>query len=108
MRWHMPATTRIDSPLSPTSFRSSAPDQNRPRKDVARAVPALGKHKFIINHTSALMARELGNAQVAPVVIYVQEGDVNNPTRGHLAKAGTVTFPWRPRRHRRHVSTPRV
>ncbi|MGY8776489.1 MAG: hypothetical protein ACKVIN_00060 [Longimicrobiales bacterium] len=54
------------------------------------------------------MARELGNAQVDPVVIYVQEGDVNNPTRGHLAKAGTVTFPWRPRRHRRHVSTPRV
>ena len=30
---------------------------------------------------------------MAPVVTYVPEGDVNNPTRGHLSKAGTITLP---------------
>ena len=53
----------------------------------------LGKHKFIVNYASAMIARELGNALIAPVVTYVPEGDVNNPTRGHLSKAGTITFP---------------
>ena len=53
----------------------------------------LGKHKFIVNYASAMITRELGNALIAPVVTYVPEGDVNNPTRGHLSKAGTITFP---------------
>lgn len=53
----------------------------------------LGKHKFIINYASAMIARELGNALVAPVVTYVPEGDVFNPTRGHMTKAGTISLP---------------
>lgn len=52
----------------------------------------LGKHKFIINYASDLIARELGNALVAPVVTYVPEGDVEN-IRGHLRYAGTITLP---------------
>ena len=52
----------------------------------------LGKHKFIINHASNLIARELGNALVAPVMTYVPEGNVEAPS-GHLAYAGTITLP---------------
>jgi creatinine amidohydrolase/Fe(II)-dependent formamide hydrolase-like protein len=53
----------------------------------------LGKHKFIVNYASAMIARELGNALIAPVVTYVPEGDVFNPTRGHISKAGTISLP---------------
>jgi creatinine amidohydrolase len=76
----------IDGGTTTIIIPTAGTEQNGPHM-------VLGKHKFIINHTSAMMARELGNALVAPVVTYVPEGDVTNPTRGHLAKAGTITFP---------------
>lgn len=52
----------------------------------------LGKHKFIVNHAAAQIARELGNALVAPAVTYVPEGDVFDPS-GHMTKAGTISLP---------------
>jgi creatinine amidohydrolase len=52
----------------------------------------LGKHNFRIRHTSNRIARELGNALVAPVMAYVPEGGLN-PPEGHMNYAGTITLP---------------
>lgn len=76
----------IDTGTTTIIIPTAGTEQNGPHM-------VLGKHKFIVNYTSAMIARELGNALVAPVVTYVPEGDVNNPTRGHMARAGTITFP---------------
>ena len=43
----------------------------------------LGKHKFIINHTSQKIARQLGKTLVAPVMTYVPEGDLD-PSSSHM------------------------
>ena len=76
----------IDSGTTTIIIPTAGTEQNGPHM-------VLGKHKFIVNYASSMIARELGNALVAPVVTYVPEGDVNNPTRGHMSKAGTITFP---------------
>ena len=76
----------IDQGTTTIIIPTAGTEQNGPHM-------VLGKHKFIVNYASAMIARELGNALIAPVVTYVPEGDVNNPSRGHLSKAGTITFP---------------
>lgn len=76
----------IDSGTTTIIIPTAGTEQNGPHM-------VLGKHKFIINYASAMIARELGNALVAPVVTYVPEGDVFNPTRGHMTKAGTISLP---------------
>jgi creatinine amidohydrolase len=52
----------------------------------------LGKHNYLVKYKAGEIARQLGNALVAPVVAYVPEGDVNPPT-GHMRYAGTITTP---------------
>jgi creatinine amidohydrolase/Fe(II)-dependent formamide hydrolase-like protein len=52
----------------------------------------LGKHNYIVRYASERIARELGNALVAPVMAYVPEGDVNPPT-GHMKYPGSITLP---------------
>lgn len=52
----------------------------------------LGKHNFRIHHTANRIARQLGNALVAPVMAYVPEGGLN-PPEGHMNYAGTITLP---------------
>ncbi len=51
----------------------------------------LGKHKFIVRHAAELIARELGDTLVAPVVTYVPEGNVER--LGARNRAGTITLP---------------
>jgi creatinine amidohydrolase/Fe(II)-dependent formamide hydrolase-like protein len=75
----------IDSGTTTIIIPTAGTEQNGPHM-------VLGKHKFIVNYASAMIARELGNALVAPVVTYVPEGDVFNP-RGHMTKAGTISLP---------------
>jgi creatinine amidohydrolase/Fe(II)-dependent formamide hydrolase-like protein len=53
---------------------------------------ALGKHNLRVRVLSERIARELGNALVAPVIAYVPEGGVNPPT-GHMRYPGTITVP---------------
>ena len=53
---------------------------------------ALGKHNYLVKYKAGEIAKQLGNALVAPVVAYVPEGDVNPPT-GHMRFAGTITLP---------------
>ncbi|HZA95999.1 MAG TPA: creatininase family protein [Burkholderiaceae bacterium] len=52
----------------------------------------LGKHNYLVKYKTGEIARQLGNALVAPVVAYVPEGDVDPPT-GHMRYAGTITTP---------------
>ena len=51
-----------------------------------------GKHRYIIDEASDRIARELGDALVAPTVTYVPEGGVDPPS-GHMRYAGTITLP---------------
>lgn len=53
---------------------------------------ALGKHNYLVKYKTGEIAKQLGNALVAPVVAYVPEGDVTPPT-GHMRFAGTITTP---------------
>lgn len=50
----------------------------------------LGKHNFILSRTMELLATELGDALVAPVVKYVPEGSIE-PRTGHMMYPGTIS-----------------
>ena len=52
----------------------------------------LGKHNVRARLLSERIARELGNAIVAPVIAYVPEGGIDPPT-GHMRYPGTITVP---------------
>jgi creatinine amidohydrolase len=66
-------------------FPTGGTEQNGPHM-------VLGKHNFIVRHTAEQIARQLGNALVAPVLAYVPEGNVDPPT-GHMLFPGTITLP---------------
>jgi creatinine amidohydrolase len=53
---------------------------------------ALGKHNARAKVLAERIARELGNALVAPVVNYVPEGSVDPPS-AHMRFPGTITIP---------------
>jgi creatinine amidohydrolase len=45
-----------------------------------------------VRYKTGEIAKQLGNALVAPVVAYVPEGEIK-PTSGHMRFAGTITLP---------------
>ena len=51
---------------------------------------ALGKHNAIVRFTAGEIARELGNALVAPVIAYVPEGRIY-PPEGNMRFPGTIS-----------------
>lgn len=53
---------------------------------------ALGKHDARVRWLSGRIARELGDALVAPVVAYVPEGSIEPPT-SHMRFPGTISLP---------------
>jgi creatinine amidohydrolase/Fe(II)-dependent formamide hydrolase-like protein len=53
---------------------------------------AVGKHNVRVAALSDRIARQLGNALVAPVIAYVPEGNTNPPT-SHMRFPGTITVP---------------
>lgn len=53
---------------------------------------ALGKHDWIVHETAGRIARELGDALVAPVIAYVPEGEIEPPD-GHMRFPGTISLP---------------
>ena len=53
---------------------------------------AVGKHNARAAALSERIARELGDALVAPVIAYVPEGDTSPPT-SHMRFPGTITVP---------------
>lgn len=51
---------------------------------------ATGKHNFIVRAVTEVIARQLGNALVAPIVPFVPEGSIDPPT-GHMNYPGTIS-----------------
>lgn len=51
---------------------------------------AIGKHNVIVHYTAKEIAKNLGNALVAPVITYVPEGTIE-PPEGHMLFAGTIS-----------------
>ena len=49
-----------------------------------------GKHNVILRATTEAIARELGNALVAPIVPFVPEGEID-PPGGHMRYPGTIS-----------------
>jgi creatinine amidohydrolase/Fe(II)-dependent formamide hydrolase-like protein len=53
---------------------------------------AVGKHNVRVAALSERIARQLGDALVAPVIAYVPEGNIDPPT-SHMRFPGTITIP---------------
>jgi creatinine amidohydrolase/Fe(II)-dependent formamide hydrolase-like protein len=53
---------------------------------------ALGKHNVRVASNADAIARRLGNALVAPVVVFTPEGNIDPPS-GHMRFAGTISLP---------------
>ena len=75
----------IDAGMTTVILPTAGTEQNGPHM-------VMGKHRYIIDEASDRIARELGNALVAPAVTYVPEGEVDPPS-GHMRYAGTITLP---------------
>jgi creatinine amidohydrolase len=52
---------------------------------------ALGKHNYVLRATTEAIARQLGDALVAPIVPFVPEGDIE-PATGHMRYPGTISL----------------
>lgn len=52
---------------------------------------ATGKHNYILRATAEAIARQLGNALVAPIVAFVPEGNIDPPT-SHMKFPGTISL----------------
>ncbi len=75
----------IDGGRTTVIIPSAGTEQNGPHM-------VLGKHRYIVTHAAGRIAEELGNALVAPTMVYVPEGNVDPPS-GHMRYAGTITLP---------------
>ena len=51
---------------------------------------ASGKHNFVLQATTDAIARELGNALVAPIIKFVPEGGIDEPS-GHMRYHATIS-----------------
>ena len=81
----MEVADKIDSGTTTIIVATAGTEQNGPHM-------VLGKHKFIITEAAERIARELGNALVAPIVTYVPEGTVER-IEGNRMRSGTITLP---------------
>jgi creatinine amidohydrolase/Fe(II)-dependent formamide hydrolase-like protein len=52
---------------------------------------ATGKHNYVLRATTEAIARKLGNALVAPIVVFVPEGDIDPPTE-HTKYPGSISL----------------
>jgi creatinine amidohydrolase/Fe(II)-dependent formamide hydrolase-like protein len=52
---------------------------------------ATGKHNYVLRATTEAIARKLGNALVAPIVVFVPEGDIDPPTE-HMKYPGSISL----------------
>ena len=50
-----------------------------------------GKHNYVLQTVLPYVAREIGNALIAPIVKFVPEGGIEPPT-GHMQYAGTISL----------------
>ena len=70
----------------------------------------MGKHNYIVTFAAGEVARQLGNALVAPTVAWVPEGSYDSPNFGN--RPGVITNPapsyQHVLEHPRRVATPRA
>lgn len=52
---------------------------------------ATGKHNYVLKAMTDAIARKLGNALVAPIVVFVPEGDIDPPTV-HMKYPGSISL----------------
>lgn len=52
---------------------------------------ALGKHNYVLRATTEAIARQLGDALVAPIVAFVPEGEIDPPS-GMMRYPGTISL----------------
>ncbi len=84
MTW-VEVRTAIERGVTTAIVPSGGIEQNGPHM-------VLGKHDYIVRAAANRIAKELGNALVAPVVSYVPEGDYQPPT-GNMLYPGTLGVP---------------
>jgi creatinine amidohydrolase/Fe(II)-dependent formamide hydrolase-like protein len=75
----------IDSGKTTIIVPTGGTEQNGPHM-------VLGKHNFLVTYKAGEIAKQLGNALVAPVISYVPEGEIDPPS-GHMRFAGTISIP---------------
>jgi creatinine amidohydrolase/Fe(II)-dependent formamide hydrolase-like protein len=75
----------VDAGYTTVVIPTAGHEQNGPHM-------VLGKHHYIVDRTSGLIAEALGRTLVAPTVTYVPEGRIDPPS-GHMRYAGTITLP---------------
>src|SRR5262249_32107213 len=51
---------------------------------------AIGKHNYVLQAMTEAIARQLGNALVAPIIKFVPEGTIAPPS-GHMQYPGTIS-----------------
>ena len=51
-----------------------------------------GKHNYVLQTVLPYIAREIGNALIAPIVKFVPEGRIEPRPSGHMAYAGTISL----------------
>ena len=52
---------------------------------------AIGKHNYILQATTEVIALKLGNALIAPIIKFVPEGNIDPPS-GHMKYPGTISL----------------
>ncbi|MEM6679210.1 MAG: creatininase family protein [Pseudomonadota bacterium] len=53
----------------------------------------LGKHAHIVRETAERIARALGDALVAPVIVHTPQGAIGAEAKGHMRWPGTISLP---------------
>lgn len=81
----MEVRAAIDSGTTTIIVPTAGTEQNGPHV-------VLGKHKYRMNAGSERIARELGHTLVAPILVFVPEGDIDPPS-GHMKYAGSISIP---------------
>ncbi|MBL7663051.1 creatininase family protein [bacterium] len=76
--------TAIDNGYTQIIIPTGGIEQNGPFVE-------LGKHNLIVTHLSELIAKNLAQTLIAPVVKYVPEGEIS-PPQGHMKFAGTISL----------------
>ena len=82
MTW-MEVRDAIDGGTTTAIVATGGVEQNGP-------YVASGKHNFVLQATTEAIARELGNALVAPIVKFVPEGSIDPPS-GHMRYHATIS-----------------
>ncbi len=75
----------LDNDFKTVIIATGGTEQNGPHM-------VLGKHNIRVKYAAERIAKQLGNALVAPIVAYVPEGNID-PPKSHMRFPGTIHLP---------------